>query len=351
MALQERPFATIAELAERVGISRPTMKKKIEFLEGKGAQPLFYVYPNLNYEAMRLEQVDLILDVNSFEDVQKLVEIARKHPYTSYRSRCYGAFNGVFLQFRVPIGTAHYIKELVDTLNLKGRLRNHLILESKNEKSIYTSMSVDVWNQSSMSWKFDWELWFESSAPLGQRRRKKVDYNIFDWLKKDDLYILQQLMLNARRSNRVIIDALRSKGIDFTPQTFGRRLRLVQRDCIDGYRVTFDPQTFDIISNVLILGNADEKFLAQLQAKMTSDPIPFESSFRTSDNHLFWFVRLSPSHLSLLIERLHPHLDNMYVTMIDYRHSKLFSIWPDIYDPETKTWRQDEKFMLHDVLK
>jgi DNA-binding Lrp family transcriptional regulator len=351
IALQERPFATIAELAERVGVSRPTMKKKIEFLEGKQGHPFFYVIPLLNCDAMQLEQIDILIDVSSFDDVLRLEKLAVDHPYTAYKSRCYGAYNGAFLQFRVPRGTSHLVDDLVDTMTLKGQIRKYALRSVEPSDSIFTSMSVDAWNMRSMSWNFDWTTWFDSSVRKGRGRIRQDVQDVFQWLKKEDLFILQQLMMNARRNNRRIIDAMREQGAEITPQTFGRRLKLIQKSCVDGYRVTFDPETFDVISSILIMGNSDETYLKELRRKMVNNPIPFESTFRTTDDHLFWFVRLSPNHLSTLIEKLHPHLENMSVTMLDYTKSTLFAIWPETYDEQTKYWRTDEKFMLHDVLK
>jgi hypothetical protein len=84
---------------------------------------------------------------------------------------------------------------------------------------------------------------------------------------------------------------------------------------------------------------------------MSENPIPFQSTLRVSDNDLFWLVRLSPSHLSTLLTNLHENLDDISVTLIDYTHSFLYSIWPETFDEENQTWRTDREFLVEQALK
>ena len=121
-----------------------------------------------------------------------------------------------------------------------------------------------------------------------------------------------------------MIRAIDQKGVPFTPQTFGRRLRLVDEGCVEKYRVNFNPLAFDIITNLLITGKGKKKYLRELFSKMSIDPIPFESTMRVTESDLFWFVRMPPSHMSTLLSNLHLNLQNMDVTIIDYSNSYLY---------------------------
>jgi len=175
--------------------------------------------------------------------------------------------------------------------------------------------------------------------------------NVLDWITKNDLHILQQLMLGAKRSNTDMIRAIDKNGVSFTPQTFGRRLRMVSDRCVDNYRVSFNPIAFDIITNILITGEGKKKYLRELFSKMSTNPIPFESTMRVTDSDMFWIVRMPTTHLSTLLSNLHLNLANMNVTIIDYPNSFLFSIWPEILDEDNRVWRQDREFMIDQALK
>jgi len=117
IALQEEPFANISDLVERVKASKPTVIKKLKYLRENRA---YYVQPILDYHSLGYQAVDVLLDTKHLSDVKRLEDIATNHPYTAYRSRCFGSHNGLFLQFRAPTGTKPLIEEMVKTLTDEG---------------------------------------------------------------------------------------------------------------------------------------------------------------------------------------------------------------------------------------
>ncbi|TFH03607.1 MAG: MarR family transcriptional regulator [Candidatus Thorarchaeota archaeon] len=349
MAIQENPLATVTELVDRVEGSKPTVIKRLSYLR---KNKYFYVYALLNLHNMGFETVEIFLDTSNLRAVERLERMAKNHPYTSYRSRCFGSHNGMYLQFRIPYGARERIEEAIKVLEEEDVIVSHRFLPIGDEPTITTSMKIDGWNPESMSWKFDWKQWFEKDYDIIKPQRSKVTSgNVLEWITKNDMYILQQLMIGAKRSNTEMIRAIKKKGISFTPQTFGRRLRMVSDNCVQKYRVSFDPMAFDIITNILISGDGKRKYLGNLFSKMNTNPIPFESTMRVSDSSLYWFVRMPPSHLSSLLSNLHLNLSNMNVTIIDYSHSSLYSLWPEILDEESHSWRQDREFMVDQALK
>ncbi|MGY5875459.1 MAG: hypothetical protein RTU30_06920, partial [Candidatus Thorarchaeota archaeon] len=140
IALQEEPFANISTLVERVKASKPTVIKKLKHLKEKRA---YYVQPILNYHNLGYQAVDVLLDTKNFNDVKRLEEIATNHPYTAYRSRCFGSHNGLFLQFRAPTGTKPLIEELVKTLTDEGVVAKSRFLTTGDEPTIISSMRID----------------------------------------------------------------------------------------------------------------------------------------------------------------------------------------------------------------
>jgi hypothetical protein len=349
MAIHENPLATVTELVERVEGSKPTIIKRLSYLR---KNHYFFVNALTNLHNMGLESIDIFVDATSLRNVERLERLSTNHPYTSYRSRCFGSHNGLFLQFRTPVGTRNLIEEAIKMLVEDGVVVSYRILPSGNAPTIRTAMKLDGWNPKSMSWKFDWIKWFDSDYEIIKPEKVKETSGLPpEWLTKNDLYILQQLMIDAKRSNTDMIRAIKKKGVSFTPQTFGRRLRMVSETCVDKYKVSFDPLAFDIITDILITGNGKKKYLREMYSKMEVDPIPFESSMRVTDSDLIWSVRMPPSHLSTLLSNLHQNLQNMNVTIIDYPNSYLYSIWPEILDEDSHTWRQDREFMVEQALK
>jgi DNA-binding Lrp family transcriptional regulator len=349
MAIQENPLSTVSDLVDRVEGSKPTVIKRLAFLK---ENQYFQVKALLNYHNLGFEAIDLFLDTSNLRDVKRLEAVATNHPYTAYRSRCFGSHNGLFLQFRTPIGTRSKIEELVGILKEKRIVTRDLIFYTGDEPAISSSMNLDAWDFKSMSWTFDWVKWFDTDyGSSSSRSLKSQPESALEWLTKNDVYMLQQLMLGAKRNNAEMIRAIEEKGITISPQTFGRRLRMLDEYCVDRYRVSFNPKAFDIITNIIVRGQGRKKYLRGLQARMNASPIPFESTLRVSDSDLYWFVRMPPTHLSSLLTNLHENLENMTVSIIDYSQSFVYSIWPETYDEETHTWRQDHAFMIDHALK
>ncbi|MBN2228343.1 MAG: MarR family transcriptional regulator [Candidatus Thorarchaeota archaeon] len=349
MAIQENPLSTVSDLVKRVEGSKPTIIKRLTFLR---ENKYFNVKALLNNHNLGFEPIDLLLDTKNLKAVEKLEKVATNHPYTVYRSRCFGSHNGLFLQFRTPIGTRNLIEELVKILRDDGVVTNDLIFSMGDEPTINSSMQLDCWDFKTMSWSFDWVKWFETDYEIirSQKPKEKLG-SALEWLTKNDMYILQQLMIGAKRHNADMIRSIEDLGISITPQTFGRRLKTLDEQCVEKYRVSFNPRAFDIITNIVIRGEGKRKYLRKLYSRMNKDPIPFESSFRVSDTELYWFVRMPPSHLSSLLTNLHSNLENMSVSIIDYSQSFLYSIWPETLDEDNHTWRQDRAFMIDQALK
>ncbi|MHA1771082.1 MAG: hypothetical protein ACTSYL_12945 [Candidatus Thorarchaeota archaeon] len=353
IAIQEKPFGTIEELANRAKISKPTAAKRLRILQGAGGgKKYFTVSPLLNYYNMGLESVDVLLETNNLEDMKIIEQVAYHHPYTAYRCRTYGAVNGVFLQFRTPHRSNPKIKELIRILKREGIIKKYKFLATTQEPTIYTSLRIDGWNPDTLSWDFDWNKWFKLTVkPPRLEKRTGEMSSALKWLTRRDLNIIHELMMGARRKNIKIIKALAASGIKFTPQTFSRRYRMIREECIEGHRVTFDPEVFDIYSNVVIFGKGDESNLTTLRSRLETKPIPFESTMRTVKENLFWFVRLQPTQLSPLLANLYSHLDEMSVCLVDYTNSMRYYLWPETFDEESRKWRTDRKFMVDDVIE
>lgn len=353
IAIQEKPFGTIEELAARANISKPTAAKRLRLLQGEGGTKRYFVVnPLLNYYSLGLESIDVLVETSDLEGTKTIEKLAQAHPYTAYRCRTYGAVNGVFLQFRTPFNSSSMIHDLIQSLKKEGIIERYQFISTDYESPIYTSLRINGWDPDTLSWDFDWERWFKKKVkPQESRKTEEVMGRALKWLTRRDLSIIYELMKGARRKNTQIIEALAKSGVKFTPQTFSRRYRMIREECIEGYRVTFDPSAFDIYSNLIIFGNGGEEYLKILRARLEKSPIPFESTLKTVGSELLWFIRLQPTHMSALLTNLYAQLEDMSVSIADYSHSLIYYIWPETLDEINHRWRTDRKFMVNDVLE
>lgn len=354
IAIQEMPFGTLEKLAKKARVSKPTAAKRLRELQGlRGGKSYFSVTPLLNYRSLGLEAVDVLLSTPDLKSMETLENVATNHPYTGYRCRCYGSSNGLFLQFRTPQGTTRLIRELIEHLSDKGLATDAKFLATGNERTIHTSLRIKGWDPNAMTWKFDWDKWFQKvpEPSEGTGGLSSEPGSALRWLTKNDIHVIRELMNGARRKNSDVIKALSKRGVHITPQTFSRRLKTIEDECIEGYRVTFDPVAFDIYSNVIVFGSGNAQHLDALRLKMEQDPIPFESTLRTTGENLFWFIRLQPTHLSPLFTNLFSNLSEMSVCIMDYSHTFIYFLWPDTFNGDIGRWRTDPAFMVDDVLK
>jgi DNA-binding Lrp family transcriptional regulator len=348
LAVQGNPFGTVEELARKTGTSRPTATKRLDVLHKKR---IFIVKPLLNNFNLGFEQVDVLLETNDLNGTRRLEQIGIAHPYTSYNVRIYGRINGIFCQFRTPMGTKPLIQELVNHLRDAGIINRFEFMPTGGGLYAYTSMHIEGWDPDTFSWKFNWDEWFDRDTELMPFiKMSGTPGEAIPWLTKNDLYIISELMRGARRKNVEILNALKRKNVTITPQTFSRRYQMIREECLSGFRVTFDSRVFDIHNSILIIGKGDQEYLHSLCSRLNKYPVPFESAMRVIDEHLFWSIRLQSSHLSKLISNLYSRLKQMDMFVLDYNHSHLYYLWPETLDENSHQWRTDREFMIDNVL-
>lgn len=358
IAIQGNPFGTMEELADAAGISKPTAIKRLRVLQGE--EPLddetppkryFVVKPLLSYHKLGLEEFDVLIEVASLKHAKTVEKVAREHPYTAYRSRCFGSTNGLLVQFRIPRGTRALMEKLLDELREREVIRRYQILTKTDSDVQYTSMSLDGWDDETRSWTFDWEAWHAKEAKTKFKHQEiEPSESLPSWFSQDDLHIIREMMIGSRRMNTDIIESLKERDVDFTPQTFSRHLQVIKDEFIDDFRVTFAEEPFDILNSVLVTGRGRPEYLHHLFVKLEGYPIPFESTFRIAEDSFFWFVRLPQEHISPFLNGLFDRMLEMKVSILDYKHSLLYHIWPETFDEETGSWRSDRSFMVDEIL-
>jgi hypothetical protein len=362
IAIQERPLATLDWLAKRTKTSKPTIAKRLGVLEGTRPQVpsmldpekgrIFTVSPILNYHNLGFEYFAVIVETKALKETIRLEKMITNHPYIRHRSRCYGATNGLFFQFRSPIGSRDNLLTFLDTLVENGLASSYHQLASSQTPAVYSALNAEDWDTSTLTWDFKWDEWFESkSEKIPSTAPKGPSGKVLTWLTRKDVYLMNEVIKSSRRKNKEILESLRKQGVEFTPQTFSRRYATIKEECFIKYRTFIDPTIFDVYNSVIISGEATKKYLKDLSDRLESNPVPFESSMRTDGKELFWYVRLQASHLSKLISRMSSDLNNLAVYLLDSSESYRYFLEPSAYDDQKHSWIQDERYMINDVLK
>ncbi|TFG99080.1 hypothetical protein E4H12_04035 [Candidatus Thorarchaeota archaeon] len=353
IALQENPMARIEQLASRVNLSRTTVSRDLKWLSGehsKSSRRFFRVGPELYEYALGLETIDVFLETSNFESLAFLEKICDAHPYTKYRARCFGGHPGLFVQFRIPIGTTSHIESLLKKLKTQKSIQNYSILPTIGVDPIFSVTRLEHWNSDSFTWDFDWKKW---AATKGRNSSKKTQTlePLTDLLETRDISILNQLGFGARRKQKLIINALKNEGVQISSQDFSRHLALLNERFIRGYILYLDTDAFDLYSNVILTANCDSEFAQELELRMKSSPIPFQSTLKVKGGFLLWFLRLPPSHLSTFLAYLQEHVTDLNLSILDYLSSQVYGVWSGAFNESKRLWIDTPKFMVHDVLK
>ena len=227
MEIQENPFVTYEELAQKTKISKTVIFRIIKKLEDPSLKPSYFTIVAIpNLPALGLENLEVFIEAELPHELDSILTLCKEHPYIWYYARCYGKINGFIIQYRIPRGTVHQIQDLLDILKSKNLIRNYYILNFAGNV-IYTHPQVKNWNLETLSWNFDWTDWF---SKIGEEKEKIHENNKqghthihpADFQKKD-LIILRELLKNSRRKNIEMVESISKKGWNISQQTFSKK--------------------------------------------------------------------------------------------------------------------------------
>jgi len=354
--LQEHPMAPAVRLAKEVGVSTPTA---ISWLDKMREDNVFRgVKANLRVHDLGLEIYDFLLEVSSFEALERIERFCEIHPYTLYRARVYGGnHRGILIQFRQPHTTFPHLQTALEIMKREGLVTS--IRELPTLRSIYGSTHstplLKAWDPERMVWVFDWQSWWQTEPDLGTRETSSVTDNRKDSQLLDldylDAQILQALTSDARRKN---IDIIRSIGLDpqegSIQQKVSKKIKRLKA-AIESYRVFINWTFFDVYNTPMIIARADSETTDRLIAKLKDGEFPFSSSIRKTTEGFVWFARLPSAHFSELVSLVWRIADSYELLIMDYRHSQTYGLWAETLDKEREGWKTGREFCLEKPLK
>ena len=346
-------MAPASVLAKQVGVSAPTARAWLDSLQKE--QVFVGVHANLRARRIGLEMDDFLLKVESHEALKKIEQFCEVHPYTSYRARVFGGEKqGILLQFRQPDEARTHLLKAFDIMKRNGLISDirELPTLATEYGSSFTTPRLDAWDPEKMGWNFDWEAWWEACPPAGKTKTQTIqkEENIVE-LDVLDVKILQEIGTNARRKNIEIIDALgMDKNEPGVQQNISSRLKRLNDEVIESYRVYINWTHFDVYNTPLVIAKADERETNRLISYLSTSRFPFASSIRKIGSGFVWSARLPSAHLSEMISLVWQISKSYEVLIIDYKNSQIYGLWTDTFNEKTNTWRTDRDFCLKEPL-
>ncbi|MHA1126016.1 MAG: Lrp/AsnC family transcriptional regulator [Candidatus Heimdallarchaeota archaeon] len=340
IALQENPLAPASKLAKAVNLSTPTVITRLDLL--KKDKSYYSVFANLKPSTLDLEIVDILIEIENLENVEYFEkQICYNHPYTLFRIRCFGNFNGLYLQFRIPNASRKLLIDLLNTLKKQCKIQNYIIPETTLDAEIvYTRSNLANWEEKLMRWNFNWATWTNKLEKSSSAKIKQtIEKSIVSKLDKLDIALLEELTMNARRKNTDIMDTLKlDKEEVGLPQKISRKLKFLDKSVVLQYGVFLQWETFEIYNSFLVNCTCNEETSIKLQNLLTNNPIPFESTFKITSDGFLWYLRCPASHFSSVSAFIWEISSKAQFYFLDYKKSQFYGLWKGAFDVSNHCW-------------
>ncbi len=339
IALQQEPLASFHQLARMLNVTPPTAKAKMDKISEVG---LYYrVSADINCDAIDLQLVDMILEIDSKYHLVKTEDLLDKHPYILFRGRIVGPQKGIYVQFRIPKSTTNNLVKFLD------RLKEKYIIDYFNinstGSSIYTKADFKAWN--GLTWNYDWNWWFSEldSVPIISSKKYK---SVLRRLSELDLKVLEELSYNARIRNLDLATKL-----NVEPYQITRSIQFLKKNVISGFRVFLTWQVFNIFNPQIIVIRTSKKERDRLYSNLINNPIPFQSTMRKTKHGIIWYLGISQDQMSPFIGNLWNYFDDFDIYWLDYQSTETYCFWSETFDTEKKSWKTDMKFMVNSIFE
>jgi DNA-binding Lrp family transcriptional regulator len=340
IALQENPLAPASKLAKTVNLSTPTVITKLELL--KKDKSYYNVFAHVLPEALELETIDVLVEIDSIENTEFFEKkICYNHPYTLFRIRCFGSYNGLFVQFRIPKNSREILVDLFKQLKKKDKILNyHFPNVDQNSLTVFTNANLANWQAKPMRWNFDWNAWIEKLGKMDSKTiQKPITKSVLNKLDELDIALLQEITMNARQKNTEIMDSLKlNRDAVGVQQKVSRKLKFLDKEVISQYRVFLRWEPFEIYNSFLVLCECNKEIANKLQNLLIKNPIPFESTYKITENGFLWYLRCPASHFSDVSAIIWNLSNKVKFYYLDYKKSQYYGLWKGAFDSTKNNW-------------
>ena len=348
--LQE-PILPHSKLAEKVKLSPPTVKKRIEGLLDKDIITSFHA--EYHPESVGLESHIFILRVDSIDKYGIVERIVDYHPYLVVRQRCFGGITGIFIKVHVPIGSINNFLKFLDYLK-ESNLVEEIVHSTTIGRGIKTRIDLTYWDPISTKWLFKWDIWKKNIDSVDyvpqfdyfQRISREKPKNVIRQLKHLDFLILKELVHNPIQKY-----VLLSKQLNLPQYTVSRRKRFLSKYVIRNYLVDFDRSFFGLEDELVFKAICSQRAMSKIIYLLQNLDLPYESDFRDTETGFLWKILLPPKDKIELITLLWSLFPDLQIMILDpyTTVTKLFN--PDNYSFMDQSWKDSEDYMVNQVLE
>ncbi|MHA1463066.1 MAG: winged helix-turn-helix transcriptional regulator [Candidatus Heimdallarchaeota archaeon] len=346
LALESDPFMPMTELAETLGVTRITAKKRVDDLKSRGIiKPSIAIYSN---NALGLNRINIYAKVSTIENLTILEKACDEHPYTYYRVRAFGGGFGLFMQFNIPQKSNSLLLEFIDKLRKEGIIEEYDWLES-NQFNVESYSDLSCFNSEFSCWEFSWEEWFKQLQKQKTTPPKidnpKIDYSTFN---PSHFKILRLLTADGSLKQTDIKETL-----NLSRTQAHREFNFVMDNYIEKIRFMYDREIFDLNETYLAIGtNVEKNFSNQLFNTIESNPPPFRLALDISnDNKILLWANMTHSQASGFAFSIWQKIPSAKIYVLDTKNSMMYWFYPENFDFDSMSWKTSKDYLINKPLE
>lgn len=362
LVLQKNPLANYNQLADLLGSTPPTIKRRMDSLQ-MGTNPVIIsVLGSIDHLRIGLELDSFLIDLKPGIEprkFQQLFDLFDYHPYTSFQNRCFGAINGSLVQIYRPSNSKIEYTDLFDRISDEFHIQR-LIHLPQMDYGVDSYPELHYWKGG--KWDFDFYKWFEhgTDEKVNLVHRKDVP-NFQRELELPHVIMLRELSSDSRRKQVEFMDQIQHSDqySDEEKALFAREKQrevsryqdfIAQKELIRDYYLLYNRQTFGIFNQVALIGRMNHNDLNRLLAMVHSsdNPLPFRSKLGVKDDQFFWWINLPPHHSMEVMNFAFELADTLDTMMLDtsINYSRTYPLWHRNFKDTEKTWIKDEDWII-----
>ncbi len=344
-ALHDNPLGDINSLSRLVKMSPATFVRNLRKLQAEGIlDKRGFVSSQITYSAVGLELVSVLINAQQkkWMTIEKICEL---HPYTSYRTRCFGSTNGILALFAIPVGSLSLLISLLDSLKKQDFFREYRLHRLLNQQ-IYTEADFRLYDNRTGIWRFNWNEWGKIMDEDNNFELEECPPSVLHKMTALDIQILRHLSIDARRERKKI-----AKDVGIPAYHLSRRLKFYRRNHLSGaYRILFGLASLNLVTPALAECVVESE--AKNRIAYAVSKLPFQGNFIPTETGFILYLTLPSPDFPKLAEILLRHVKEANLMWCDYASSVRY--WFDSGEKSNfrdGRWISTKEFLVEDVLK
>ncbi|OLS22425.1 MAG: hypothetical protein HeimC2_29520 [Candidatus Heimdallarchaeota archaeon LC_2] len=349
-ALQTDPLISMKELASKIDISWPTVKKRYNRMVEEGIIGLpVAIY---KVETLGLIRMSVIAKVWTMELLKKLELACDIHPYTHYRSRFFGEHFGLLMQFDVPNNSEaqENLKLFLDELLMRKNIIYDYDLFASTGIRTETYPDLQNFDHENQLWKFNWQDWFSSV-----HEEPYIDFQRITPLDYKELSPIKLNFLRTISANGGIKQTELRQKYELSRTDTHRIYNFVMNKLVSTIRLNYNHEYFDLTETFLVqinsLSQTDKNLLYYL-FKENPPPYRMALDLLENDKALIW-GNLTPKQSNEFLFLLWETFPSLQSLRLDTNQngSMIYWFYPQNFNFEQNDWKFSYEYMFETPMK